>query len=59
MDIVSAGGLVVDSVLFVPLAFGSFTAVPGQIVGKGAATILSLVVLQIATVAARRVVKRP
>jgi hypothetical protein len=38
----NGGGLVADSVLFMPLAFGSFTAVPGQI----------------ATVAARRVVTR-
>lgn len=52
----NAGGLVVDSVLFVPLAFGSFIAVPGQLVGKGAATLLSLAVLQVTTVAARWVV---
>jgi queuosine precursor transporter len=53
------GGLVVDSVLFVPLAFGSFTAVPGQLVGKAVATLLTLAALQFATVAARRVVTRP
>jgi queuosine precursor transporter len=52
----NAGGLVVDSVLFVPLAFGSFTAVPGQIVGKTVATLLTLAALRIANVIARRVV---
>lgn len=31
-------GLVTDSVLFVPLAFGSCTAVPGQLLGKTLAT---------------------
>ncbi|MFI7680619.1 VUT family protein [Actinophytocola sp. NPDC049390] len=54
----NAGGLVVDSVLFVPLAFGGFTAVPGQIVGKALATVLTLAALQIATVFARRAVTR-
>ncbi|MPZ79647.1 MAG: VUT family protein [Actinophytocola sp.] len=39
-------GLLVDSVLFVPLAFGSFTAVPGQIVGKTVATVLTVATLQ-------------
>jgi uncharacterized PurR-regulated membrane protein YhhQ (DUF165 family) len=34
----NAVGLVVDSVLFVLLAFGTFTYVPGQILGKTAAT---------------------
>lgn len=53
------GGLVVDSALFVPLAFGSFTAVPGQLVGKAVATLLTLAALQFATVAAQRVVTRP
>ncbi|MFI6098219.1 VUT family protein [Lentzea sp. NPDC051213] len=38
-------GLLVDSVLFVPLAFGSFTAVPGQLLGKAVATLLTVVVL--------------
>ncbi len=54
----NAGGLVVDSVLFVPLAFGSVTAVPGQIVGKTVATLTTLAALQITTVIARRVVTR-
>lgn len=55
----NTGGLVVDSALFVPLAFGSFTAVPGQIVGKVVATLLTLVALQIASVTTRREVTRP
>ncbi|WP_436499517.1 VUT family protein [Actinokineospora sp. HUAS TT18] len=38
----NAVGLVVDSILFVPLAFGSAAAIPGQIVGKAAATMLTL-----------------
>ncbi|SDM99481.1 hypothetical protein SAMN04488074_13124 [Lentzea albidocapillata subsp. violacea] len=38
-------GLVVDSLLFVPLAFGSFAAAPGQVVGKAVATLLTLAVL--------------
>lgn len=38
-------GLVVDSVLFVPLAFGGFAALPGQITGKAVATILTLAAL--------------
>lgn len=41
-------GLVVDSVVFVPLAFGSFAAVPGQLAGKTAATVLMVALLQIA-----------
>lgn len=53
------GGLVVDSVLFVPLAFGSFTAVPGQLVGKALATLLTLAALRIASVIACREVVRP
>jgi queuosine precursor transporter len=38
-------GLLVDSVLFVPLAFGSFAVVPGQILGKTVATGLTLAAL--------------
>jgi hypothetical protein len=38
-------GLLVDSVLFVPLAFGSFTDVPGQLLGKTVATLLTVVAL--------------
>ncbi len=45
----NAVGLVVDSVLFVPLAFGTAAAVPGQIVGKTVATILTLAVLRAST----------
>ena len=55
----NAGGLVVDSVLFVPLAFGAFTAVPGQLVGKAVATLLTLAALRIASAIACREVTRP
>lgn len=34
-------GLVVDSVLFLALAFGSLAFLPGQLVGKGAATLFA------------------
>lgn len=49
----NAVGLVVDSALFVPLAFGSMDAVPGQIVGKTATTILTLLALHRTGVALR------
>lgn len=45
-------GLVVDSVLFLWLAFGSFTFLPGQIVGKAWMTLAAVVVL--AVIRARR-----
>lgn len=38
----NAAGLVIDSVIFVPLAFGSLAALPGQILGKTAATIAAV-----------------
>lgn len=41
----NVAGFVSDSLLFVPLAFGDFAAVPGQVVGKSAATVLTLVAL--------------
>jgi uncharacterized PurR-regulated membrane protein YhhQ (DUF165 family) len=41
-------GLGIDSVLFVPLAFGSFAFVPGQILGKTVATVLTVAVLVVA-----------
>lgn len=41
-------GLVIDSVLFVPLAFGGLAALPGQITGKAAATVLTLAALHTA-----------
>lgn len=53
----NAVGLVVDSALFVPLAFGSFAAVSGQIVGKSVATLLTVAALQVASVIARRVMR--
>lgn len=43
----NVAGLVSDSLLFVPLAFGSFAAVPGQVVGKTVATALTLVALHL------------
>lgn len=55
----NTGGLMIDSALFVPLAFGSVTAVPGQLVGKALATLLTLAALRIASVIARREVTRP
>lgn len=55
----NAAGLVVDSLLFVPLAFGNFAAVPGQIVGKTVATILTLGDLHLTSVIARRLGRRP
>lgn len=54
----NVAGLVVDSVLFVPLAFGSFAAVPGQILGKTAATILTIGMLLAANAGVGRVVRR-
>lgn len=42
-------GLVVDTIVFVPLAFGSVTAVPGQVAGKTAATVLTLPLLWVAS----------
>jgi uncharacterized PurR-regulated membrane protein YhhQ (DUF165 family) len=51
-------GLLIDSVLFVPLAFGSFTAVPGQILGKTTATAVTVAVLLIARTARPRMVRR-
>jgi uncharacterized PurR-regulated membrane protein YhhQ (DUF165 family) len=38
-------GLVVDSVVFLALAFGSLEFLPGQIVGKALMTVLALLVL--------------
>lgn len=52
----NALGLVLDSALFVPLAFGSVDAVPGQIVGKTIATIVTLALLQVARMIARSAV---
>jgi queuosine precursor transporter len=48
-------GLVIDSVLFVPLAFGSFAAVPGQILGKTVAIVLTVAALLLAKTARRAV----
>ena len=48
-------GLLTDSVLFVPLAFGTFAAVPGQILGKTVATIFTVAVLLVARTARPRV----
>jgi queuosine precursor transporter len=50
-------GLGIDSVLFVPVAFGGFALVPGQLLGKTVATVLTVAAL-IAAKAARRAVRR-
>jgi uncharacterized PurR-regulated membrane protein YhhQ (DUF165 family) len=39
------GGLVVDSVVFVPCAFGSLALLPGQIAGKAFATVAAVAVV--------------
>jgi uncharacterized PurR-regulated membrane protein YhhQ (DUF165 family) len=49
-------GLGIDSVLFVPLAFGGFAFVPGQILGKAVATVPTVTVL-VAARAVRRAVR--
>jgi hypothetical protein len=51
------GGLIVDSAVFVPLAFGSTAAITGQIVGKTLATILTLAALRMAECIRRRVMR--
>ncbi len=38
------GGLVVDSVVFVPCAFGSLALLPGQLIGKALATVAAVAV---------------
>jgi hypothetical protein len=48
-------GLLVDSLLFLPLAFGSLTYLAGQLVGKTATTVIAVAVL-VGTRARRRVV---
>ncbi|TCO49695.1 hypothetical protein EV192_11461 [Actinocrispum wychmicini] len=51
-------GFGIDSVLFVPLAFGSFTLLPGQILGKALATGLTVAVLIVVRASQRREVRR-
>ncbi|MFD4190721.1 VUT family protein [Amycolatopsis thermoflava] len=46
------GGLVADSVVFVPWAFGSLALLPGQLAGKALATVTALAVA--AALTARR-----
>ncbi|MGY6655334.1 VUT family protein [Amycolatopsis sp. TRM77291] len=41
----NAVGLSVDSLLFLPLAFGSLIYLPGQLVGKTAATVVAVALL--------------
>lgn len=41
----NAVGLVLDSLIFLQLAFGSLEFLPGQIVGKGAMTVAAIAVL--------------
>jgi uncharacterized PurR-regulated membrane protein YhhQ (DUF165 family) len=43
-------GLVVDSLLFLGLAFGSLEFLPGQIVGKGGMTLLAVALLKVVRV---------
>jgi uncharacterized PurR-regulated membrane protein YhhQ (DUF165 family) len=43
----NAVGLVVDSALFLWLAFGSLEFLPGQVVGKASMTVLALIVLSL------------
>ena len=50
-------GLGIDSVLFVPLAFGGFAFVPGQVLGKTVATVATVAVLG-GEKAVRRAVRR-
>jgi len=50
-------GLGIDSVLFVPLAFGGFALVPGQVLGKTVATVLTVAAL-LAVKTARQAVRR-
>lgn len=50
----NAVGLVVDSALFLWLAFGSLAFLPGQIIGKAWMTVLAVILLA----AGRRVAKR-
>ena len=51
----NAVGLVVDTAVFVPLAFGDVAVVPGQIVGKTGATVCTLLALYAVGVARRMV----
>ncbi len=44
----NATGLLVDTVLFLPLAFGSLDQLAGQLVGKVATTILAVILLSLA-----------
>lgn len=53
----NVAGLVADSLVFVPLAFGSFAAMPGQILGKTIATGLTVAAL-VSVRACRRVTTR-
>ena len=50
-------GLGIDSVLFVPLAVGGFAFVPGQVLGKTVATVLTVAMLG-AVKTVRRAVRR-
>lgn len=43
----NALGLLVDSLLFLPLAFGSLTYLGGQVAGKTATTVLAVVLLMV------------
>ncbi|MBV9736054.1 MAG: VUT family protein, partial [Acidisphaera sp.] len=43
----AAGGLVLDSLVFLLLAFGSLAYLPGQVLGKGWAVLLSLPLIRL------------
>ncbi|WP_026467746.1 VUT family protein [Amycolatopsis alba] len=44
----NATGLLVDTVLFLPLAFGSLEQLSGQLAGKGGTTVLAVLLLSLA-----------
>lgn len=52
----NAAGLVVDSALFLWLAFGSLAFLPGQVLGKAWITAVAVVILAVARRAVRRAV---
>lgn len=50
----NVAGLLADTALFVPLAFGSFVAMPGQVLGKTVATAVTVAVIIAINTATRR-----
>ncbi|MGA6164162.1 VUT family protein [Amycolatopsis magusensis] len=49
----NVAGLLVDSLVFTPLAFGTWDAVGGQIIGKAAATLAAIAAVAVAQVLRR------